>query len=61
MIFSDARIGKILGDGEPSGDGVGGVVGGVDFLGVGGSGFEEVVGDGGDGGRENLGRIGWWF
>lgn len=50
-----------MGDGEPSGDGVGGVVGGVDFLGVGGSGFEEVVGDGGDGGRENLGRIGWWF
>ena len=50
-----------MGDGEPSGDGAGGVVGGVDFLGVGGSGFEEVAGDGGDGGRENLGRIGWWF
>jgi len=58
MIFSNARIGKVSGDGEPSGDGGGGVVGGVDFFGLGGSGFEEVVGDGGDG-RENLGRI-WW-
>lgn len=67
MIFSDTRIGKVSGDGEPGGDGVGGGVSGVNFLGVGGSGFEEVTGDGGNGGRWEcgergiLGRIGWWF